>query len=107
MIMYKIKNHLVIKVEVEEIEDGKAEWLGVDSEGDTIYKNTHFGTSVEAYKKAIKNCEAGVSLSTNSIERDRNRKGDLMLEKIISVIQAQIQQEEKELKEKEENNGKV
>ena len=54
MIMYKIKNHLVIKVEVEEIEDGKAEWLGLDSDGDTIYKNTHFRTSVEAYKEALK-----------------------------------------------------
>ena len=63
-IAYKIKDLKVIKVECPEGID----WPKLDSDGDTIFINSHFATKEEAYAAAIKNCDCGISLAASFIE---------------------------------------
>lgn len=72
MKVYKVKNNSVKEVECEEME-----YPLKDSDGDTIYVNTHFETKQEAYESAIINCEAGVSLLTGNVKDARNKVREL------------------------------
>lgn len=69
---YKIKHNLVIEVECEELK-----YPLNDNEGDTIYENTHFKTKKEAYKAAIANCKAGLSMLQRQIKDTREKVGEL------------------------------
>lgn len=83
MIVYKIKNNAVSRVECE-----KCEYPLKDSEGDTIYENTHFLTPEEAYEEAIANCQAGVTLITEDIKdtREKLRKqGERLADECIDL----------------------
>lgn len=62
MIVYKIKNNSVSKVEVSELSEGTMDLSKPDSEGDIVYQNTHFESIEKAYSEAITNCQAGVNL---------------------------------------------
>lgn len=76
MIVYKLVGNSVKPVECEIMEYPK-----LDSEGDTIYKNSHFKTKQEAYNNVIKNCQAGVSILTRQIiaARENLRKLESLL----------------------------
>jgi len=68
VIAYKVKNLKVTEVECEKIE-----YPLEDSQGDTIFINTHFATKEEAYNKAICDCDAGIYLTAREIENLRQR----------------------------------
>lgn len=73
---YKVKDNKVIEVECEKIE-----YPLKDSEGDTIYENTHFKRGIRAYQHAISECEAGVILVTRTLKqlREEVREKETML----------------------------
>ena len=66
MKVFKVKNNFVTEVECEEMVYPMS-----DSEGDTIYENTHYGTKKEAYIEAIIECKAGVSIATRIVKEAR------------------------------------
>lgn len=72
MIAYKVKDGKVIEVKCEEMK-----YPLKDNEGDTIYENTHFKTKDEAYKRAIRDCEASISLVTSRLIEVRDKESEL------------------------------
>lgn len=82
MIVYKVKNLQVVQVECEALK-----WPARDTDGDTIYINTHFTTKDEAYNCAIKDCDAGINMEASSIEqiqKDILRRQEAMTEYAIA-----------------------
>jgi len=52
-----------------------------DSEGDTIYQNTHFTTKEEAYNKAISLCDSAIECLARDLKHYQKR-----IEKLKSLI---------------------
>lgn len=46
-------------------------WLDADTDGNTIYENTHFKTEREAWDYMLRDAEAGVKLDADNVHRRR------------------------------------
>lgn len=96
MIAFKVVGNSVKQVECEEMK-----YPLDDSDGDTIYENTHFATKKEAYEEVIKNCYAGVSTLTRRIKETREELRKL--EVLLADECIDIDQLKKELGDLEED----
>lgn len=73
MKVFKVKSNKVYEVECDILK-----YPELDSEGDTIFENTHFESAEKAYKRAISNCESGVSLLTIDLEQTRKKEENIL-----------------------------
>jgi hypothetical protein len=66
---YNLRTGTVIEVEGDR-------WPGKDSDGDTIYENTHFHTEAKAWEKLLAECQAGCRLAGDQVDLCRSKLAD-------------------------------